>query len=48
MFAPASGSKQSSNITKARALSAPYAEKKRRLNGSDERRGRGGGRDTQS
>ena len=45
--APVRGSKQSSSITNVRALGAPHAKKKRRLNGLDERRGRGGGADTQ-
>ena len=47
MSAPAHGSKQSSNITKARALGALHTKKKRTLNGPDERRGRGGGGSTQ-
>ena len=41
------GSKQNGSIIKARALGVPHAKKKRRLNGPNERRGRGGGGDTQ-
>ena len=41
------GSKQSDSVKKARALGAPHAKKKRRLNASDKRMGRGGGGDTQ-
>ena len=48
MSAPACGSKRSGSGRKATALGAPHARKKRRLNGPDERRGRGGGGDTQS
>ena len=48
MSAPARESKRSCNIRKAVALGAPHARKKRRLNGPDEKRGRGGGGDTQS
>ena len=48
MSAPARGSKQSGSVKKATALGAPHARKKRRLNGPDEKRGRGGGGDTQS
>ena len=47
MSAPACGSKQSGSVRKATALGAPHAKKKRRLNGPDEKRGRGGGGDTQ-
>ena len=45
---PACGSKRSGSGKKATALGAPHAKKKRRLNGPDEKRGRGGGGDTQS
>ena len=48
MSAPARGSKRSGSGRKATALGAPHARKKRRLNGPDEKRGRGGGGDTQS
>ena len=48
MSISAHGSNQSGSITKVRALGAPHTKKKRRLNGLDERRGRGGGDDTQS
>ena len=48
MSAPAHGSKRSSNGRKVTALGAPHARKKRRLNGPDEKRGSGGGGDTQS
>ena len=48
MFATAHGSKQSGSGKKTMALGAPHAKKKRRLNGPDEKRGRGGGGDTQS
>ena len=47
MPAPAHGSKGSNRIIKARPLGAPHAKKKRRLNELDERRGRGGGANTQ-
>ena len=48
MSAPVRGSKRSGNVTKTTALDAPHTKKKRRLNGPDEKRGRGGGGDTQS
>ena len=48
MSAPARESKRSGSVRKATALGAPHAKKKRRLNGPDEKRGRGGGGDTQS
>ena len=48
MSTPAHDSKRSSSVRKAMALGAPHAKKKRRLNGPDEKRGRGGGGDTQS
>ena len=48
MSAPARGSKGSGSVRKAMGLGAPHAKKKRRLNGPDEKRGRGGGGDTQS
>ena len=48
MSAPARGSKRSGSGRKATALGAPHAKKKRRLNRPDEKRGRGGGGDTQS
>ena len=41
-------SKRSGSVRKATALGAPHTKKKRRLNGPDEKRGRGGGGDTQS
>ena len=47
MFSPAFGSKQSGSIMKARPLGAPHTKNKIRLNEPDERRGRGGGGDTQ-
>ena len=47
MSAPAHDSKQSGSVRKAAALGAPHARKKRRLNGPDEKRGRGGVGDTQ-
>ena len=47
MSAPARGSKRSGSVRKATALGAPHARKKRRLNGPDKKRGRGGGGDTQ-
>ena len=47
MSAPARGSKQSGSGRKAMALGAPYARKKRRLNGPDKKRERGRGGDTQ-
>ena len=47
MSAPACGSKQSGSVTKARALGALHAKKKRRLNGLDKKRRTGGGGDTQ-
>ena len=47
MSAPARGSKRSGSGRKATALGAPHARKKRRLNGPDEKRERGGGGDTQ-
>ena len=47
MSAPACGSKRSGNGRKATALGVPHARKKRRLNGPDEKRERGGGGDTQ-
>ena len=48
MSAPTRGSKQSGSDRKAMALGTPHSKKKRRLNGPDEKRGRGGGGDTQS
>ena len=48
MSSPARGSKRSGSIKQLTALGAPHAKKKRRLNGPDEKRGRGGGGDTQS
>ena len=48
MSAPTCGSKRSGRVKKATALGAPHARKKIRLNGPDEKRGRGGGGDTQS
>ena len=47
MSAPARGSKRSGSSMKVTALGAPHARKKRRLNGPDEKRERGGGGDTQ-
>ena len=47
MSAPARGSKRSGSGRKATALGAPHSRKKRRLNGPDEKRERGGGGDTQ-
>ena len=47
MSAPAHGSKQSGSGRKATALGAPHAWKKRRLNGPNEKKERGGGGDTQ-
>ena len=47
MSAPVRGSKQSNSVRKTMALGAPHAKKKRRLNGPDEKRERGGGGDTQ-
>ena len=48
MSTPVHGSKRSGSVMKARALGALHAKKKRRLNGPEERRGRGRGGDTQS
>ena len=48
MSAPACGTKQSGGVRKAMVVGAPHARKKRRLNGLDKKRGRGGGGDTQS
>ena len=48
MSAPAHGSKRSGSVRKATALGAPHTKKKRRLNGPDKKRGRGGVGDTQS
>ena len=48
MSTPTHGSKRSGSIKKATTLGAPHAKKKRRLNGLDEKRGRGRGGDTQS
>ena len=47
MSAPARDSKRSGIVRNAMALGAPHAKKKKRLNGPDKKRGRGGGRDTQ-
>ena len=47
MSTPARGSKRSASGRKVTALGAPHARKKRRLNGPDEKRERGGGGDTQ-
>ena len=41
------GGKQSDSVRKARAQGELHTEKKRRLNGPDERRERGGGGETQ-
>ena len=47
MSTPTRCSKRSSSITKATVLGAPHTKSKRRLNGLDEKRGRGGEGDTQ-
>ena len=46
MSALSRGSKRSDAIRKARAQGVPHVKKKRRLNVSDKRRGRGGGGET--